>query len=169
MQWNDYYSDKPKLRPRPVPLPPPPAPFFPKLLVALLCCSQAITGWLLYSAHPAPAQASVSSRPADIEQRFTDISVVLRFLLDKAKQPGVNTAAANITSSEEDLGRDAMIVTVKTPSAYLRTGPSLEHSPLMTISQGTRLVVETRQGDWYRVIAPNGQRTWINKEVLTRS
>lgn len=62
---------------------------------------------------------------------------------------------------------DMMIATVSADKVNLRTGPGLENSPLMTVAEGTRLAVETREGSWYRVIAPTGARAWVSSEVVT--
>ncbi len=61
---------------------------------------------------------------------------------------------------------DVPVVTVIAEKANLRTGPSGENSPLMAVSKGTRLVVEKREGEWYRVITPSGTRAWVSAEVV---
>lgn len=61
---------------------------------------------------------------------------------------------------------DMPVATVTSDKAYLRTGPGKQNSPLMSISKGTRLVVETREGEWYRVITPAGTRAWIASELV---
>ncbi len=61
---------------------------------------------------------------------------------------------------------DMPIATVITEKAQLRTGPGKDNSPLMTVSQGTRLAIETRTGDWYRVISPTGTRAWVSSDVI---
>lgn len=61
---------------------------------------------------------------------------------------------------------DTPIATVVSEKANLRTGPGAEHSPLMSVSRGTRLLVETRNGNWYRVISPSGTRAWVSSDVV---
>lgn len=61
---------------------------------------------------------------------------------------------------------DMQIITVSADKAHLRTGPGANNSPLMTVSRGTRLAVETRSGDWYRVISPAGTRAWVSSDVV---
>jgi len=68
--------------------------------------------------------------------------------------------------SERAPSSDMPIATVNVDNANLRTGPGLNNSPLMTVSKGTRLTVETRQGDWYRVISPTGARAWVASSVI---
>lgn len=61
---------------------------------------------------------------------------------------------------------DMDIATVTVDKANLRTGPGLNNSPLMSVGKGTRLAVETRKGDWYRIIAPTGVRAWVSGDVI---
>jgi hypothetical protein len=35
----------------------------------------------------------------------------------------------------------------------------------MEIQQGSKLIVEAREGDWYRVIAPKGQRAYLRTDL----
>lgn len=58
------------------------------------------------------------------------------------------------------------IATVVVDNANLRTGPGLGNSVLLQVSRNNRLVVEKRDGSWYRVIAPTGERAWISGEVI---
>jgi hypothetical protein len=67
---------------------------------------------------------------------------------------------------EEKASADMPIATITARKANLRVGPSETDSPLMEVAYGTRLVVETRTGDWYRVIAPTGVRAWISAKVV---
>lgn len=62
---------------------------------------------------------------------------------------------------------DLQVATIASKKAYLRLGPGKQHSTLMALREGSRLAVEMRQGDWYRVFAPNGQRAWIHSSVLS--
>lgn len=66
----------------------------------------------------------------------------------------------------EKMTPDMTIATVTVEKANLRTGPGLNNSPLMSVSKGTRLAVETRKGEWYRVVAPTGARAWVSAEVV---
>lgn len=62
---------------------------------------------------------------------------------------------------------DMLIGTVTAQKAYLRTGPGKNNSPLMSVSQGMRLAIETRTGEWYRVITPTGARAWVSSDVIS--
>lgn len=68
---------------------------------------------------------------------------------------------------QEKMTSDMPVATVIAEKAHLRTAPGEENSPLMTVSQGTRLAVETRQGSWLRVLTPTGSRAWISSSVVT--
>ena len=61
---------------------------------------------------------------------------------------------------------DVPVAQVIVSKAYLRSGPSKDSAPLMSVAKGARLVVETRRGEWYRVITPQGTRAWVNTEVI---
>lgn len=74
--------------------------------------------------------------------------------------PVVNQVS-NTKPSEESL-----VGIVTTQKAFLRSGPSKDDSPIMSVSKGTRLVVETRNDEWYRVITPTGGRAWISTQML---
>ena len=84
--------------------------------------------------------------------------------------PAVKPVSARdeILSKEqtEKSADDMMIATVISDKVNLRTGPGKNNSPLMSISKGTKLVIETKLGDWYRVISPTGARAWIASDVV---
>ncbi|MCB0344387.1 MAG: SH3 domain-containing protein [Bdellovibrionales bacterium] len=61
---------------------------------------------------------------------------------------------------------DVLIVEVIPRKVNLRVGPGQEHSPLMQIRKGSRLTVEQRSGDWYRVMTPEGKRAYIRTDVV---
>lgn len=77
-----------------------------------------------------------------------------------------NTTKNPIQTENVPAAVDVMVATVIADKAHLRTGPSKDDSPLMTVSKGTRLSIENRRGDWYMVIAPTGVRAWVASEVL---
>jgi hypothetical protein len=66
----------------------------------------------------------------------------------------------------ERANREMMVATVSVPRAYLRSGPGTDESAMGIVPRGSRLVVETRQGEWYRIIAPDGDRAWISAQVV---
>lgn len=83
-----------------------------------------------------------------------------------ARPANVVAAAAPRVEARATTDEDMQIATVVADKAHLRTGPGKDNSPLMAVSKGTRLAVETRSGDWYRVIAPTGMRAWVSSDVV---
>jgi len=105
---------------------------------------------------------------ANMEDRFSKVSVVLKFLLDSAKpaqQGGAFRAQPNVSPSRTET-LDVPVATVLAQRLNLRIGPGENNAPLMTVSKGTRLVVEDYASDWARIIAPNGVRAFALKSEL---
>ncbi len=76
-------------------------------------------------------------------------------------------AQQNQQPQAEKASDEMPVATVISDKAHLRTGPGKDNSPLMTVSRGTRLAVETRSGEWFRVISPTGARAWVSSDVLS--
>jgi len=85
-------------------------------------------------------------------------------LAAQRRAPAAAPAVQRITSAIP--AEEMPIATIVVDKANLRTGPGQDNSPLMSVSRGTRLAVETRRGDWYRVISPTGARAWVSAEVI---
>jgi hypothetical protein len=80
--------------------------------------------------------------------------------------PGhLNAPAVDVRPPAADA--DLQVATISVDKADLRLGPGRNHSPLMTLGRGSRLMVEARQGEWYRVFAPNGERAWVAASLVT--
>jgi len=82
---------------------------------------------------------------------------------------GAPRAAAVVQSrrpAEQQPAEEMPVATVVVEKANLRTGPGNEHSPLMSVTRGTRLLVEIRRGEWYRIISPSGTRAWVSADVV---
>lgn len=100
-----------------------------------------------------------------------------------AKRSGKSPASSNSADSALSMSRaapapalrqpahnpDMQIAVVTAEKVHLRTGPGKENSPLMAVTKGTRLAVEIKNGDWYRVIAPTGARAWVSENVISFS
>ena len=86
--------------------------------------------------------------------------------LSSAQQSATRSYQPARQQPAEKAADEMPVATVVADKAYLRTGPGKDNSPLMSISKGTRLAIETRQGEWYRVISPTGTRAWISSDVL---
>ena len=78
-----------------------------------------------------------------------------------------STLSRNLPDTPSQPESDMIIATITVDKANLRTGPGTDNSPLMTVAKGTRLAIETRQGDWYRVISPTGARAWVSSDVVS--
>ena len=83
-----------------------------------------------------------------------------------ASAPRSNRDILLSPAQEQKATEDMPIATVMVDKANLRAGPGMEHSPIMSIAKGTRLAIETKSGDWYRVVAPTGERAWISRDTV---
>lgn len=117
--------------------------------------------------HPAPTLQS-----DEIEKKFEAIANVLEYLVNQQRQgasrplPLTPSVLVSPPSPAQPEPQDLQVVEVTVSKANLRVGPGLENSPLMTVAQGTRLVVEIEESGWYRVVAPNGERVWVSSKVV---
>jgi hypothetical protein len=83
-----------------------------------------------------------------------------------AAKPAAAPAARIVLEKVSDTAADLHVATIAVEKADLRLGPGKNHSALMTLRRGSRLAIEARQGEWYRVFAPNGQRAWIHSSLV---
>lgn len=83
-----------------------------------------------------------------------------------SNRPTVQLSATASTRTIEPKMEDTQIATVVAEKAFLRSGPGKNNSPLMSVTQGTRLAIEIEQNGWYRVISPTGTRAWVDGEVI---
>ncbi len=81
-------------------------------------------------------------------------------------EPSVATTSRAQLRSPEPPRSDVSSVRVIADKANLRGEPGDEHSPIMTVRKGSRLLVETKEGNWYRVIAPDGRRAYVRSDVV---
>ena len=113
------------------------------------------------------AEAEVSRLSRLLEkQRHATLKNVTGYSVTPTR-PAKDARVAAVSSFQaKKMTPDMSIATINVNKANLRTGPGKNNSPLMTVSKGTRLAVETRKGEWYRVIAPTGARAWVSSEVV---
>jgi hypothetical protein len=107
------------------------------------------------------ARLNIKESPALSQQKKPVQSETVARINSRPQVPQ-NTALA----SGQDLGSDLQVAMVSVDKADLRLGPGRNHSALMSLRRGSRLAVEARQGEWYRVFAPNGQRAWIHSALV---
>lgn len=57
-------------------------------------------------------------------------------------------------------------VVAGTPTANLRAGAGIEHNLKLTLKEGDLVTIDKLDGDWYAVIAADGQSGFIHKNLL---
>lgn len=110
-----------------------------------------------------PEGSRVASRNSDTPSRMN--VAPSGAIISAGRSESYSTSATTSLSSSNQA--DMPVVTVVADKAFLRTGPGQENSPLMSIKHGTKLAVEVREGQWYRVTSPTGDRAWISADVVT--
>jgi hypothetical protein len=103
-------------------------------------------------------EAHKLSRPSDIRINDTKVKTT--------DVKPVSVAPESSLATGQDLNSDVQVATIAVDKADLRLGPGRNHSALMSLRRGSRLAIEARQGEWYRVFAPNGQRAWIHSSLV---
>lgn len=61
---------------------------------------------------------------------------------------------------------DVTIIEVTGNKVSLRVGPGTQHSPIMDVQKGTKLTVEAKEKDWFRVFSPTGGRAFIHTDYV---
>ncbi|MBX7144683.1 MAG: SH3 domain-containing protein [Oligoflexia bacterium] len=117
------------------------------------------------------AQNRLMLSETEVERLSSVIDNRNRATTNKLSGVAASTAAATtvtrtVVQTRAPSAPDMPVITVIADKANLRTGPGAENSPLMAVSKGTRLVVEKREGEWYRVVTPSGTRAWVSAEVV---
>ncbi len=145
-----------------------------QIILAVTVCSQLFLSYQFLQVRTELKRIPSQSQLTGVDERFSKISVVLRFLLDKEKgveareiQP-IGGGSSESVPNESDLP----VARVTADRLNLRVGPGINNAPLMTVSAGTLLVVEDESnGKWVRVVAPNGARVFALRDELeiTRS
>ena len=82
--------------------------------------------------------------------------------VQKPSESAEEVASANT----ENTANKMVVLEVTVNKANLRAGPGEEHSSVMQVAKKTRLTVEARQGDWYRVYTPTGARAYIRSDIV---
>lgn len=58
-----------------------------------------------------------------------------------------------------------MMIETTVPKGQLRAGPGKEQGIVMQVPEGTRLVVEDKQGEWYLVLTSTGTRAYVHQDI----
>jgi len=53
-----------------------------------------------------------------------------------------------------------------TPTANLRAGAGVDHALRLTLKEGDQVTVEKAEGEWFLVVAADGQKGYIHKNLL---
>ena len=105
---------------------------------------------------------------SDLENRFDFLKAGGEFAQIPAVSAPLVTSRARLSargggdSGEED--RESVRVIKK--KVNLRLGPGEQHSPFLTVGKGAMLLVERKERNWYRVIAPTGKRLYVRKDMV---
>jgi len=114
----------------------------------------------------ASSQASQAARQDTAPRAAISTDALDRHMEQSGRVAGIEAIKGRPPVSEAPKVADAMVVEVNVARAALRSGPSPDDSELMNVAHGSRLVVEERKGDWYRVIAPNSTRAYIRADLV---
>ena len=63
---------------------------------------------------------------------------------------------------------DVPLIEVIADRASIRSGPGTENSSMMDVAKGSRLTVESQEGEWFHVVTPTGGRGYIHAGVVRR-
>lgn len=85
---------------------------------------------------------------------------------DRILEQSGRIAGEESIRGKKAIASDVMVVEVTGNRVALRSGPSPDDSEIMPVGKGTRLTVEERIGDWYRVVAPNSTRAFIRSDMV---
>lgn len=116
-----------------------------------------------------------------IEEKFLQMTNVLRYLVDEVKkhdealalktgastkksENGLPSLELAMSKSSESPSFARAVVT--TSKANVRPVPNLSSEPIMALEKGTELLVDLRQGEWNRVVTPTGQKAWMSAKVM---
>ena len=127
----------------------------------------------LLSAGPSKRQREIRAKAAQSTREQTmDSATQKKYLETKLafenaqKTLSGASAAAEGASLETPTG-EARVLTVVGSKVNLRNGPGMEHSPVMQVSEGSKLTMETKEGEWYRVYTPTGSRAYIHQDEVS--
>jgi uncharacterized protein YgiM (DUF1202 family) len=88
---------------------------------------------------------------------------------DPALGPRLNGggATASETRDETSAPPAGAVVVVEASSLIMRAEPSPRAPVIGAYPRGTEMIVQTRQGNWYRVTSPDGNTGWMAAAYLS--
>lgn len=118
---------------------------------------------------------------ARIEEKFLQMTNVLRYLVDEVKkhddvlalkargQPSQSDSIlpkADVALQAIEKSPSFIRAIVTTDKANVRPVPNLSSDPIMTLDRGTELLVDLRQDEWNRIVTPTGRKAWMSAKVM---
>jgi hypothetical protein len=82
------------------------------------------------------------------------------------KSHTVDTRKKTNVETVEEMYADVTIIEISGSKVSLRAGPGVTHSSIMDVQKGTRLIVEAKESDWYRVSSPTGGRAYVHSDYI---
>ena len=116
---------------------------------------------------------SQAERIKKIESDTSGLTHVVHYLVDNKKEHSLqNSEEGNPSKITTRLERESVthiyrerVAKVVAPRANLRQGPGENYPSVMTVSEGSKLVVIEDSDKWLKVASPNGQPLWLLKEI----
>jgi hypothetical protein len=97
-----------------------------------------------------------------LESDMTAVKKIVAGIVPAVKQlaDGRVELASSINNEEEKLA------VVTSARANIRREPALDSPSIMTINQGSVLLIRTNEGEWIQVLTPLGEPGWMHRSVL---
>lgn len=78
-------------------------------------------------------------------------------------------ALALLTFFHASTALSAQYLTVTTDGANVRTGPGTNYPASMELFEGYPLKVETKQGEWYKIVDYEKDTGWIHESIVKKA
>ena len=60
----------------------------------------------------------------------------------------------------------AQTLTVRVPKGNVRSGPATSYSVIGRVQKGDNFPIESRQGDWFKILLETGREGWVFKSLV---
>lgn len=115
-----------------------------------------------------------NSEISSVNDQVKNLTHVVRFLVEKEKAHAASEEAASEAVEPEYLSglsgasvATRVVVMVKVAKANLRKEPRQDSGVVMTVAEGSRLLVEAEMTGWFSVNTPTGEKAWVSKDVVS--
>lgn len=107
-------------------------------------------------------------RVKEVELNIQRITKVLTYLHGAITEAVGEPSSGQVDDhlDETQPAADLPTATVIVPKANLRAAPDINSEAIATVSEGTRLVLETNRGEWTGVTTPSGEKAWIRTDLI---